>query len=53
MGIDQKIRSEMFQLFRKRGYNAEAFDGKMPTYVFDGYPDAFAGSPLIKNFAVI
>jgi len=52
-GIDQKIRSEMFSAIQeKHGYNAEAFDGKMPTYVFDGYPDAFAGESSPQELAV-
>lgn len=52
-GIDQKIRSEMFSAIQeKHGYNAGAFDGKMPTYVFDGYPDAFAGESSPQELAV-
>lgn len=52
-GVDRKIRSEMFSsVMKKRGYNPEVFDGKIPTYVYDGYPNAFAGEYSPQELAV-
>lgn len=52
-GIDEKIRSEMFSaVMEKRRYNAEAFGGKMPTYVYGGYPDTFRGERSPRDLAV-
>ncbi len=42
-GVDKKIRSEMFTKTQKNSGFVEAFGDKPPTYVFDGYPNAFAG----------
>jgi len=42
-GVDKKIRSEMCAKVQKESGFAEAFGDKPPTYVYDGYPNAFAG----------
>ncbi len=42
-GIDKKIRSEMFTRIQKKSGYSEAFGDNPPTYVYDGYPDTFAG----------
>lgn len=51
-GIDKKIRSEMFAKIQKESGYAEAFGDKMPTYVFDGFPNAFAGEHTPEELAV-
>lgn len=51
-GIDKKIRSELFMKVREQfGYDV-AFGDKPPTYVFDGYPDGFAGEESPDELAV-
>jgi hypothetical protein len=50
-GIGHKIRSEMTEGVKDKYGYTEAF-GKMPTYIYDGYPDAFAGEHSPEELAV-
>lgn len=51
-GIDRQIRAEMFgKTLEKSGYG-EAFGDKIPTYVFDGYPEVMAGEYSPEELAV-
>ncbi|MHB1865228.1 MAG: Fic family protein [Candidatus Saccharimonadales bacterium] len=51
-GIDKVIRSEMREAVLQSSGYTEAFAGKMPTYVFDAYPDTFAGEFTPDRLAV-
>lgn len=51
-GIDRKIRSDFFRrASRTFGYN-KAFGEDLPTYVYDAYPDTFAGEYSPDKLAV-
>lgn len=51
-GIDRKIRSEMLEDVKDKYGYTEALGEKMPTYIWDAYPDAFAGEYSPEELAV-
>lgn len=51
-GIDRKIRSELFEEVKGKSGYGEAFGDKMPTFVFDGYPDGMAYEESPEDLAV-
>lgn len=51
-GVDRKIRSEMFGKIQEKSGYKEAFGDRLPTYVYDGYPDAMAGEYSPQELAV-
>ncbi len=51
-GVDNKIRSEMFEKIQEKSGYAEAFGDNPPTYVHDGYPNVMAGEYSPAELAV-
>lgn len=52
-GIDNTIRGEMLAIAKQKCGYEEAFEGaRMPTYIFDAYPDAMAGEYSPEELAV-
>lgn len=51
-GIDEKIRSEIFAKIQNRSGYTEAFGDRVPMYVHDAYPEAFAGEYSPEELAV-
>ena len=51
-GIDRKIRAEMTNGIRRRHGYEEALGDNLPTFINDGYPDAFAGEYSPEELAV-
>lgn len=51
-GLDRKIRSEMSGKIQEKSGYKEAFGDKLPTYVYDGYPNVMAGEYSPQELAV-
>lgn len=51
-GVDERIRSEMFQSIKEKSGFADAYGDNFPTYVYGGYPNVMAGEYSPAEIAV-